>query len=193
VQLYVRDEYGSVTRPVKELKAFRKISLKPGESQTVSFSLPVRDWRLPDWTCRPASNLVRSSYSSPGLAKRHGENVRRLSRNRGLLMNVTAPTVVAGLLLCAFMGCKKESTTEPSPVAGDSTALDGWTLVWHDEFDAPAIDEAIWNFEVNGDGGGTTSCNTTRGKRATRSSREARLSFRHCGRTTWGSNTPRPA
>lgn len=43
VQLYVRDEYGSVTRPVKELKAFHKISLQPGESRTVFFALPVRD------------------------------------------------------------------------------------------------------------------------------------------------------
>ncbi len=39
VQLYVRDLVGSVTRPVKELKGFRKIPLKKGESKTVSFIL----------------------------------------------------------------------------------------------------------------------------------------------------------
>lgn len=39
VQLYIRDLVGNVTRPVKELKGFKKISLKPGQSQTVSFSL----------------------------------------------------------------------------------------------------------------------------------------------------------
>lgn len=43
VQLYVRDWVGSVTRPVKELKGFRKISLKPGETQTVSFTLTSDD------------------------------------------------------------------------------------------------------------------------------------------------------
>jgi beta-glucosidase len=43
VQLYVRDEYGSVTRPVKELKAFRKISLGAGESTRVSFEVPVQE------------------------------------------------------------------------------------------------------------------------------------------------------
>lgn len=43
VQLYVGDQVGSVTRPVKELKAFRRVSLKPGESQTVVFELPVSD------------------------------------------------------------------------------------------------------------------------------------------------------
>jgi beta-glucosidase len=39
VQLYIRDLVGSVTRPVKELKAFDKITLKAGESQTVEFTL----------------------------------------------------------------------------------------------------------------------------------------------------------
>lgn len=41
VQLYVRDKVGSVTRPVKEIKAFRRVTLKPGESTEVNFSLPV--------------------------------------------------------------------------------------------------------------------------------------------------------
>ncbi|UOQ54864.1 glycoside hydrolase family 3 N-terminal domain-containing protein [Hymenobacter cellulosivorans] len=39
VQLYLRDKVASVVRPLKELKDFRKISLKPGESQTVSFTI----------------------------------------------------------------------------------------------------------------------------------------------------------
>ncbi len=39
VQMYVRDLVGSVTRPVKELKGFEKITLKAGESKTVSFSI----------------------------------------------------------------------------------------------------------------------------------------------------------
>lgn len=39
VQLYIRDVKGSVVRPMRELKAFRKISLAPGEEQTVSFEI----------------------------------------------------------------------------------------------------------------------------------------------------------
>ena len=39
VQLYIRDIVGSVTRPVKELKGFQKIDLKPGETKTVSFAI----------------------------------------------------------------------------------------------------------------------------------------------------------
>jgi beta-glucosidase len=39
VQLYLTDLYGSVTRPNKQLKGFQKISLKSGETKTVSFKL----------------------------------------------------------------------------------------------------------------------------------------------------------
>ena len=40
-QLYVRDLVGSLARPVKELKDFQKITLKPGETKTVVFTLPA--------------------------------------------------------------------------------------------------------------------------------------------------------
>jgi len=39
VQLYIRAQTGSVTRPVRELKAFRRVHLKAGERQTVTFPL----------------------------------------------------------------------------------------------------------------------------------------------------------
>ena len=39
VQLYIRDEISSVTRPVKELRGFRRISLDPGQTKTVEFPL----------------------------------------------------------------------------------------------------------------------------------------------------------
>lgn len=43
VQLYIRDEYCSVTRPVKELKAFSKVDLSPGETRTVELSVKLQD------------------------------------------------------------------------------------------------------------------------------------------------------
>jgi len=43
VQLYTRDLVGSVSRPVRELKGFRRIHLKPGEKQAVSFTLRTED------------------------------------------------------------------------------------------------------------------------------------------------------
>jgi len=42
-QLYIHDRVASITRPVRELKAFRKIALAPGQSQTVSFTLMPAD------------------------------------------------------------------------------------------------------------------------------------------------------
>lgn len=41
VQLYVRDVAGSVTRPVRELKDFRRIHLEPNEALIVEFALPM--------------------------------------------------------------------------------------------------------------------------------------------------------
>lgn len=39
VQMYIRDYVGSVTRPVKELKGFEKITLEPGEERVVKFTI----------------------------------------------------------------------------------------------------------------------------------------------------------
>ncbi|WP_417370956.1 beta-glucosidase BglX [Gelidibacter japonicus] len=46
VQLYIRDLVGSVTRPVKELKAFEKVEIKKGETKTVTFKLTVEDLKF---------------------------------------------------------------------------------------------------------------------------------------------------
>jgi beta-glucosidase len=46
VQLYVRDDAASVTRPVIELKRFRRVTLQPGEQRTVTFQLTPDDLAL---------------------------------------------------------------------------------------------------------------------------------------------------
>jgi beta-glucosidase len=46
VQLYVQDVTASITRPVRELKGFRRVALKPGESQVVEFTLRAADLRF---------------------------------------------------------------------------------------------------------------------------------------------------
>ncbi|MHC4858402.1 MAG: fibronectin type III-like domain-contianing protein [Planctomycetota bacterium] len=46
--MYTRDLVGSVTRPVKELKGFKRIYLKPGETQTVPFDLSTSDLKFYD-------------------------------------------------------------------------------------------------------------------------------------------------
>jgi beta-glucosidase len=42
-QIYIRDMVGSITRPVKELKAFERVSLKSGESRTLTVEIPVEE------------------------------------------------------------------------------------------------------------------------------------------------------
>jgi beta-glucosidase len=59
-QLYIGDDKASVLRPVKELKGFKKVDLKPGESTTVSFKISVDDLKFYDekaaqWTAEPGS------------------------------------------------------------------------------------------------------------------------------------------
>lgn len=56
VQLYVHDRVGSLTRPVKELKAYRKILLQPGEEQEVSFGISpemLAYWYNGEWITEP--------------------------------------------------------------------------------------------------------------------------------------------
>jgi beta-glucosidase len=46
VQVYVHQQMGSVTRPIKELKAFERVTLNPGESRTLSFVLTPQAFRM---------------------------------------------------------------------------------------------------------------------------------------------------
>jgi len=43
VQLYIRDDVSSVTRPLLELKGFRRVTLEPGEQRTVTFDIKPSD------------------------------------------------------------------------------------------------------------------------------------------------------
>lgn len=67
VQLYVRDLIASVSRPVKELKGFRRITLAPGEKQRVAFQLTRGDlqfWSDSGWKVEPGTFKVWIGPSS---------------------------------------------------------------------------------------------------------------------------------
>jgi beta-glucosidase len=68
VQLYIRDLVGSITRPVKELKGFEKISIAKGETKTVQFNLCVADLKFYNsdlvWTAEPGEFEVFIGGSS---------------------------------------------------------------------------------------------------------------------------------
>jgi len=80
VQLYVRQDVGSVTRPVRELKGFRKIVLAPGESRQVEFPLPGRDLLMYDAAMRrvvePGTFTVYVGTNSRDVTEGHF-NVRK--------------------------------------------------------------------------------------------------------------------
>lgn len=74
VQLYVQDKVGSVTRPVKVLKRFQRVTLKAGESTQVSLSLPVSElafWGYDmNYTVEPGDfTLWVGTNSAEGLTK----------------------------------------------------------------------------------------------------------------------------
>ncbi|OYW80735.1 MAG: hypothetical protein B7Z26_05995 [Asticcacaulis sp. 32-58-5] len=48
VQLYIRDDFSSITRPVKELKHFKRVTLEPGAKTTVSFEITTHDLEFYD-------------------------------------------------------------------------------------------------------------------------------------------------
>ncbi|MDB5115636.1 MAG: glycosyl hydrolase [Mucilaginibacter sp.] len=68
VQLYLRDEFASVTRPVKELKGFEKVYLKAGESKTINFTINKETLSFYDqkmnWTTEPGTFQLMIGNSS---------------------------------------------------------------------------------------------------------------------------------
>jgi beta-glucosidase len=69
VQVYATQPKASVMRPAKELKAFKKIVLKAGETQTVSLDVKVKDLAFYNektmmWTVEPGEFILRNAASS---------------------------------------------------------------------------------------------------------------------------------
>lgn len=69
VQLYVSDKESFVIRPVKELKGFEKVSLMPGETKTVTFTLSKRSFayyntQIHDWHVESGSFTIMIGKSS---------------------------------------------------------------------------------------------------------------------------------
>lgn len=74
IQLYVQDVKATVDRPVKELKAFQKVFLQPGETQTVTLSLTERAFQFYDeathgWKAEPGKFNLLIGTSSQDIAK----------------------------------------------------------------------------------------------------------------------------
>lgn len=68
VQLYIRDKVSSVTRPVKELKDFKRVTLEPGEEKTITFFITPEKLSFYDinmaWTTEPGEFDIMVGNSS---------------------------------------------------------------------------------------------------------------------------------
>jgi beta-glucosidase len=69
VQLYIRDEFASVVRPAMELKGFRRITLEPGETRTLTFGLDNNAFSFYDektkaWIVEPGDFTIMTGSSS---------------------------------------------------------------------------------------------------------------------------------
>ncbi|WP_245857951.1 fibronectin type III-like domain-contianing protein [Sphingomonas ginsenosidimutans] len=76
VQLYTHQQAGRASRPVRELKGFQRVTLKPGETRTVSFTLDeksVQYWNAAerDWVIDPG--MFDLWVGSSSNAQNHGQ------------------------------------------------------------------------------------------------------------------------
>ena len=77
VQVYVTDKKSSLPRPQKELKAFQKVSLQPGESRDVVLTLDEQSLSYYDdqarcWVAEPGDFEARIGFSSDRLTEKIG-------------------------------------------------------------------------------------------------------------------------
>lgn len=73
LQFYVSDVKSSVLRPEKELKAFKKVFLNPGETKKIHVELPVIEWafydeKTSDWIVESGDFLIQIGNSSRNIA-----------------------------------------------------------------------------------------------------------------------------
>jgi beta-glucosidase len=75
VQLYTRDPVASRSRPLRELKAFEKIALKPGETKRVTMRVPVESlgFHLDDGTYLVEAGTIQAFVGGSSLAEPAGE------------------------------------------------------------------------------------------------------------------------
>lgn len=57
-------------------------------------------------------------------------------------------------LIFAFNSAFADGVGLESNIVDSTPDADGWTLIWHDEFDAPTLNQKYWKYDVDGNGGG---------------------------------------
>jgi beta-glucosidase len=100
VQLYVADRKSTVIRPVRELKGFEKVTLEPGETKTVTFTLTKRAFaywntQIHDWHVETGAFGIQIGRSSRDIALEENVNVESTTE---LPMKITLNTIFADLM-----------------------------------------------------------------------------------------------
>ena len=112
MQLYVGDLYASMARPVKELAGFKRITLEPGEKQTVIFEMKANQMAFMDadmrWKVEKGSFRVEIGSSSEDIRLtdeyRLTENAWVKGRERGFY----AKAIVGGIKNGYKKNCKTD-------------------------------------------------------------------------------------
>ncbi|MEI9886498.1 MAG: fibronectin type III-like domain-contianing protein [Rhizomicrobium sp.] len=68
--LYLHQQVASVTRPVKELKGFQRVTLTPGESKTLTFTIGSRELRMFDENMKRVVEAAPSTSWSGAIRSR---------------------------------------------------------------------------------------------------------------------------
>jgi beta-glucosidase len=128
VQLYVRDAVASVARPLKELRGFKRVHLKPGEATTVEFTLMPDDLAFYDQRMRrivePGTFIVMVGSSSEDI-RLYGEfELKKRFEAKFELEGVSARKSGEWLIVDAFV----RNTGETTDVARVELRVDGALL-----------------------------------------------------------------
>ncbi|PFG59387.1 beta-glucosidase [Pseudomonas poae] len=91
VQLYLRDDVASVTRPVRQLRGFRKVQLAPGEARDLTFTLDQADFALLDSNFSPV--IEAGTFTVFVGADSTTENQARFELTDGRALSISGQSV----------------------------------------------------------------------------------------------------
>ena len=81
VQLYLKDRFSSVITYEKQLRGFKKVSLEPGETESIKFILKPEDLQLLDknmkWSVEPGKFIVQLGSSSKDIRLKENFTIKK--------------------------------------------------------------------------------------------------------------------